>query len=183
MAKTKRVPHSDVICLIGRQAAVIKRSAQSLPKGLKVYRQAVDVRTLIILPSTSSSFPMLALLSLLTLLPTLFALPTKGKRATAQKIRAGRDNLCLSIRGGSTPQDGTAVVSVSCDQASVWDISPGSGSVVLSGTSLALDAGSSPGNNGGLKVWTSYPGLYQQTLVCYNPSGHGGANVIDADGT
>jgi hypothetical protein len=38
-----------------------------------------------------------------------------------------------------------------CGAAAGWNISPGSGSVVLSGTGFAMDAGV-PGNNGLLKV-------------------------------
>jgi hypothetical protein len=49
-----------------------------------------------------------------------------------------------------------------CGAAAGWDISPGSGSVILTGTSFAMDAGV-PGNNGLLKVcqavgpWTFRP--------------------------
>jgi hypothetical protein len=109
---------------------------------------------------------MLATIALLALLPTLLALPTTStKRANSVQISAGRDGLCLSIQGGNGAQyyAGLPVVSLPCGQASYWDISPGSGSVILSNTDFALDAGSTPGNNGGLKIWTSYPGLYQQT--------------------
>jgi hypothetical protein len=97
---------------------------------------------------------------MLALLPTLLALPHQ-QRSTGVTIAAGRDGLCLSVVG--TPGVGTPVGSVACNTASKWDINPGSGSVILTGTNFALDAGSSPGNNGALKIWTSYPGLYQQT--------------------
>jgi hypothetical protein len=51
-----------------------------------------------------------------------------------------------------------------CEHALAWDISPGSGSVVLTANKgFALDAGSEPGDNGGLTIWSSSPGLYQQT--------------------
>jgi hypothetical protein len=111
------------------------------------------------------------LTALLALLPTLLAHPFK--RATGQTISAGRDNLCLSVEGGSAAisslSAGVKVVSLPCEQASTWDISSGSGSVVVSGNSgFALDAGSDPGNNGGLKVWNSYPGLFQQTWVVFS---------------
>jgi len=90
---------------------------------------------------------------LLSLLPLTLAAPYE-KRATGQLIYAGRDGLCLSLQGGKNtgPSSGVAVVSIACDQASTWDINKGSGSVILSGTNFALDAGSNPGNNGGLKV-------------------------------
>jgi hypothetical protein len=92
------------------------------------------------------------LLLLTTLLPLTLAAPYH--RATGQLIYAGRDNLCLSIQGGqaASPGRGTPVVSIPCDQASIWDINRGSGSIVVSGTRFALDAGSSPENNGALKV-------------------------------
>jgi hypothetical protein len=48
--------------------------------------------------------------------------------------------------------NGTPLVTMDCAQAAGWDISPGSGSVVLTGTNYAMDAGVTPGNNGLLKV-------------------------------
>ncbi|WRT68135.1 uncharacterized protein IL334_005110 [Kwoniella shivajii] len=101
-------------------------------------------------------------LVLLPLLGLTAAAPTK--RYNGVQIVSGRDGKCL----GAAPKtgSGSAVTSVACtgtSYATLWDINPGSGSVVLHGTNLALDAGSTPGNNGALKVWTSYPGLYQQT--------------------
>lgn len=106
------------------------------------------------------------LILLLPLLAGISASPI-NKRATGQLISAGRDGLCLSVQGGSGAAlgAGLAVESIACDQASLWDISPGSGSVLVSGSNgaFALDAGSNPGNNQALKIWTSYPGLYQQT--------------------
>jgi hypothetical protein len=89
--------------------------------------------------------------------------------------------------------NGSPLVTMECGAAAGWDIFPGSGSVILTGTSFAMDAGV-PGNNGLLKVcqavrpsfrwavgrigrercsidmtwtniqtWTSYPGLAAQT--------------------
>ncbi|WWC69835.1 uncharacterized protein I206_103778 [Kwoniella pini CBS 10737] len=107
---------------------------------------------------------MLASLALIAvpLLALVNASPVE-KRFTSAKIVSGRDGLCLGVTKAGV---GSPVVSVACSNANYltnWDINPGSGSVILSGTGLALDAGSTPGNNGALKVWTSYPGLYQQT--------------------
>ncbi|WWC62264.1 uncharacterized protein I303_104860 [Kwoniella dejecticola CBS 10117] len=102
-------------------------------------------------------------LIVLPLLALVDASPV-NKRFTSAKIVSGRDGKCLGVQ--SPPGVGSAVVSVSCAGTNYftnWDINPGSGSVILSGTGLALDAGTNPGNNGALKVWTSYPGLYQQT--------------------
>jgi len=100
------------------------------------------------------------------LLPLLVSASPLSKRYHGVLIQSQRDNQCLSPDAISAKyvSDGTPVISMSCDHALAWDISPGSGSVVLHGNNgFALDAGSQPGNNGGLKVWTSYPGLYQQT--------------------
>jgi hypothetical protein len=47
--------------------------------------------------------------------------------------------------------NGSPLVTMECGAAAGWNISPGSGSVVLSGTGFAMDAGV-PGNNGLLKV-------------------------------
>jgi hypothetical protein len=97
---------------------------------------------------------------LLFLIPLTVATPIK--RYSGVRIQAARDGLCLSVAGNFA--DGTAVVSQTCEGATLWDINPGSGSVLVHASpGFALDAGSNPGNNGALKIWTSYPGLYQQT--------------------
>ena len=124
------------------------------------------------------------MLALLALLPVLVAAGPIRKRDSNQLVYAGRDGKCISVQGGAAAvaagqvTDGTPVVSVDCSGASAWDINRGSGSLIVSGTKYALDAGTTPGNNGALKVsplllplrvadryqvWTSYPGLYQQT--------------------
>ncbi|ORX35169.1 hypothetical protein BD324DRAFT_121509 [Kockovaella imperatae] len=111
---------------------------------------------------------MLALLALLPLLVSVSATPIQ-KRYNRALIVSGRDGKCLvaAPKTGS----GSPVTSEDCANTQggkYWNINPGSGSIILSGTEslpepLALDAGSTPGNFGSLKVWTSYPGLYQQT--------------------
>lgn len=105
---------------------------------------------------------MLALLAFLPLLVLAAAAPSPiQKRFTNAYIVSGRTGRCLS----TNPQGGVGapVNLVDCSQATKWDINPGSGSVILSGTNFALDAGVNPSNFGRLKVWTSYPGLFQQT--------------------
>jgi len=88
-----------------------------------------------------------------------------AKRYMGVRIVSGRDGKCLAA--DPNPGIGSAVQTFDCNLNYLypmnWDINPGSGSIILSGSSLALDAGSSPGDNGALKVWTSYPSLYQQT--------------------
>ena len=80
------------------------------------------------------------------------------KRANNQLIVSSRDQKCLSPAGGAAAVtagqvgNGTPLVTMGCAQAAGWDISPGSGSVILTGTSFAMDAGTTPGNNGQLKV-------------------------------
>ena len=103
-----------------------------------------------------------SLVALLPLLALAAASPIE-KRYNGVFIVSGRDGKCLTAqtRNGA----GEPVYTQDCNTAgtATWDINPGSGSVILHGSNLALDAGSNPGNNGGLKLWTSYPGLYQQT--------------------
>ncbi|ORY27665.1 hypothetical protein BCR39DRAFT_537800 [Naematelia encephala] len=118
------------------------------------------------LPKTSSPSPghLLTMLALLALIPLLAAASPIQKRGSGQLIQANRDGLCLSVQGDfKSATSGTPVVSVPCADASLWDIYPGQGSIIMTGTNLALDAGTSPGDFGALKVWQSYPGLYQQT--------------------
>jgi hypothetical protein len=80
------------------------------------------------------------------------------KRANNQLIVSARNDQCLSPAGGGAAVsagqvgDGTPLITMSCADAAGWDISPGSGSVLLTGTAYALDAGTTPGNNGQLKV-------------------------------
>jgi len=91
---------------------------------------------------------------LLSLLP-IFASPIK--RANNQLIVSSRDGKCLSPAGGAAAVsagqigNGTPLITMDCATAAGWDISPGSGSVILTGTGFAMDAGI-PGNNGLLKV-------------------------------
>ncbi|ODN73673.1 hypothetical protein L202_07220 [Cryptococcus amylolentus CBS 6039] len=88
------------------------------------------------------------------------------KRHDAVKIRSRRNDQCLTPSPSSdtdTYTNGTPLTTVNCTFAKLWDISPGSGSVMLSGTQFALDAGSGKEDNEGVKIWHSYPGLFQQT--------------------
>lgn len=125
---------------------------------------------------------------LLALLPILatgaFASPIV-KRANNQLIQSVTSGLCISPAASAGGiGNGVNIISEECDTAAGWDLSPGSGSIVLTGTNYAIDAGENPGASGGLKVcqirpsaitrtiadplplqiWQSYPGLYQQTF-------------------
>ncbi|KAK4688940.1 hypothetical protein P7C73_g1169, partial [Tremellales sp. Uapishka_1] len=107
--------------------------------------------------------PVLVVLSVLA-----FASATPiAKRASGHLIQSYRTGRCLSPASGksglSATADGTVLTTVDCGSAVLWDISPGSGSVIVSGTSLALDAGVDPHDFVSAKLWTSYPGLTQQT--------------------
>ncbi|KAK6905226.1 hypothetical protein I203_106046 [Kwoniella mangroviensis CBS 8507] len=104
---------------------------------------------------------MFFLASLLSLLALSSASPIH-KRYSSVKIQSNRNGQCLSPQGDALA-NGVRVGTLPCDQAKTWDIDPGSGSVILSGTNLALDAGTGNDNNEIVKLWTSYPGLYQQT--------------------
>lgn len=109
------------------------------------------------------------LVHLLTILPLVvvtLASPTINLRANTRRytgayIVSARTGQCLS----SIPRNGVGapVFLNDCSNTVRWDINPGLGSVIVSGTDLALDAGVSPGDGQALKIWTSYPGLYQQT--------------------
>jgi len=97
------------------------------------------------------------------LLPSCVLGAPMQKRYTNQVIKSYRTGTCLTLQGGVQIIDGSLVHVGDCATATRWDISPGSGSVIVSGTNFALDAGVNPHNNVPAKVWTSYPGLEQQT--------------------
>lgn len=109
------------------------------------------------------------LISLLPFLALSTAAPAPsriGKRYTGVLIQAQRGGECITPDAAFVAEivDGTPVVSKSCDQALTWDVNYGSGSIAVhDATNFALDIGLTPGNNGGLKVWTSYPTAPQQT--------------------
>ncbi|WVF69500.1 hypothetical protein IAT40_004277 [Kwoniella sp. CBS 6097] len=103
----------------------------------------------------------LAALSLTSASPT----PTRthlDKRYDGVRIQSYRDGTCLTPYGPRL-YDGIQVRTTQCQYAPRWDISPGSGSVILHDTGYALDAGTGRDNNEIVKMWTSYPGLFQQT--------------------
>jgi len=104
----------------------------------------------------------LALVALLA--GSAFASPTPAqKRYSGVTIRSYRTGTCLTLQGGVQIVDGSLLRVGDCSTATKWDINPGSGSVIVSGTNFALDAGTNPHNNVPAKVWQSYPGLTQQT--------------------
>lgn len=102
-------------------------------------------------------------LALAALLPGLVSAGPIQKRYTNSLIRSYRTNTCLTLQGGVQVIDGSLLSVGDCATATRWDIQPGSGSVTVSGLDFALDAGTNPHNNVPAKVWTSYPGLEQQT--------------------
>ena len=106
----------------------------------------------------------------LILLTLLYASSTEGRKD--QLIISSRTGQCISPPDGSRQvskehiDDGTALTTVDCDDAAGWDISRGSGSIYLTGSSYVIDAGTPAENNGQLKVCTrptlfgqSYPGM------------------------
>lgn len=107
---------------------------------------------------------LVALLSIASL-ATTSPLPearSLNKRYTRVQIQSYRNGECL-VPEGAKWGNGFQVITKPCYQATWWDISPGSGSILLSGTSMALDAGTGTENNEIVKIWQSYPGLFQQT--------------------
>ncbi len=99
----------------------------------------------------------------LAVVPALIVASPFQKRFTNQVIVSGRTGTCLTLQGGVQIVDGSLLRVGDCATATKWDINPGSGSVIVSGTKFALDAGLDPHNNVPAKVWTSYPGAPQQT--------------------
>ncbi|WRT64500.1 uncharacterized protein IL334_001432 [Kwoniella shivajii] len=98
---------------------------------------------------------LISLLSLVTSSPV-------AKRYSAVKIRSARDNKCLSPFGNKWVA-GTQVTIVDCTSAARWDINPGSGSIILHGSTFALDAGAGNANNELVKLGNSAPGSFAQT--------------------
>ncbi|TFK65365.1 carbohydrate-binding module family 13 protein [Pluteus cervinus] len=85
--------------------------------------------------------------------------------ATANVIRAGTTNStkCISAIDLSL-QNGTPVGIFDCNTSynEQWVIKKGETKVQVAGTSFCLDAGSSPQNGVGLKVWQCYDNLPAQ---------------------
>jgi hypothetical protein len=95
------------------------------------------------------------MLALVTLLPFFIAASATplAKRYSGVQIVSSIDGKCLAAapKTGS----GSAVTTVKCGEGNFphsWDIQPGSGSITLHGSKLALDAGLSPADHGSLKV-------------------------------
>ncbi|WWC68223.1 uncharacterized protein I206_102146 [Kwoniella pini CBS 10737] len=108
---------------------------------------------------------LLAILATLSFIASSPTLETHryDKRYSGVKIQAYRNGLCLSPIG-RTLSNGVPVGAVDCAIARTWNINPGSGSVTLSGyPQWALDAGTGSQNGEGVKIWQSFPGVFQQT--------------------
>jgi hypothetical protein len=73
-------------------------------------------------------------------------------------------NKCLDVRGAIFA-NGTPVQIYDCNgtNAQKWVIRQGSGQVRVAGTNFCLDAGSSPANGVGMKIWQCYNNLPAQT--------------------
>ncbi|WWC67409.1 uncharacterized protein I206_101317 [Kwoniella pini CBS 10737] len=106
-----------------------------------------------------------SLIALLPFLAVALASPVDrnlGKRYNGVRIKSNRNGQCLSVPG-DVFGDGVRVQTVDCANAQKWNINPGSGSVIHVPSGLALDAGTGKDNNEIVKLWTSYPTLFQQT--------------------
>jgi len=75
----------------------------------------------------------------------------------------GNDAKCLDVRGAKF-QNGTPVQIFDCNQSAAqkWFLVRGSTKVQLAGTNFCLDAGSSPTNGAGLKIWQCFDNLPAQ---------------------
>lgn len=96
---------------------------------------------------------------------------TKG--ISNQIIVSNRTGECISPIGGDREvarnhiEDGTPLIMMSCDEATGWDISPGSGSIVLNQKdTYAMDAGSIPGDHGRLQVCDVFSNSIPTILYC-----------------
>jgi len=114
-----------------------------------------------LIPPTLNMFTYTVLTLFAVLAQTVVGSPIE-KRATNTVIRSGRNGQCLSIPG-SVITNGIQLTTTDCKVATRWDISAGSGSVIVSGRPYALDAGVPQGNNNPAKIWQLYPGSTQQT--------------------
>jgi len=70
---------------------------------------------------------------------------------------------CLDVRG-AVFENGTPVQLYDCNgtRAQDWLLQRGSTKIRLAGTNFCLDAGSTPGNGVGMKIWECYDGLPAQ---------------------
>ncbi|WWD00902.1 hypothetical protein V866_007840 [Kwoniella sp. B9012] len=104
-------------------------------------------------------------LAILLFIPVILSSPVSlDKRYTAIRIKSYRNNECLHPLGQqSTWASGTRVGTTPCERAALWNANPGSGSVNLYNTDLALDAGTGRDNNEPVQLATSWPGTFQQT--------------------
>ncbi|WWC86610.1 uncharacterized protein L201_001487 [Kwoniella dendrophila CBS 6074] len=106
------------------------------------------------------------MLSIILILATFILSVTSSpleKRYTGVRIQSYRDGKCLSPASTNFAND-VQVISVNCSQALRWNINPGSGSIILQqNTNFVLDAGTGTDNNEIVKLWQSYPTLFQQT--------------------
>ena len=102
----------------------------------------------------------------LSLLSSLALAAPLAKRTTTSKIYAN-DGQCLGFTGSNDITDGTPVGAVDCNSSAainwVFDVNQPTSIFPEGSTGWALDAGSDPENFGKVKLWTSYPTLYQQT--------------------
>ena len=103
------------------------------------------------------------LVALLPLIASVAYASPVSKRATNQVIQSANSNLCISpasgaagVANGNVGND-VSLVSIPCEDAATWDISRGSGSIILDGTNYAIDAGENPVDNGALKVGLQDP--------------------------
>ncbi|KAF7436058.1 hypothetical protein PC9H_002884 [Pleurotus ostreatus] len=104
------------------------------------------------------SFNFLALA--LAVLPSALAAPAQVSWRIHPAVNT---NKCLNLRG-NVRANGTAVDIFDCNltTAQNWVIAPGSTKVQLEGTNFCLDAGSTPANGIGMKIWQCFDDLPAQ---------------------
>ncbi|KAG6908084.1 hypothetical protein DXG01_006219 [Tephrocybe rancida] len=98
----------------------------------------------------------------------LLLVSTSVLLASAQGFHAihpnGDTTKCLDVRGGLF-ENGTAVQIFDCNgsAAQQWNISRANTTVQIQSAQFCLDAGSTPANGVGMKIWKCFAGLPAQT--------------------
>ncbi|KDQ31546.1 carbohydrate-binding module family 13 protein [Pleurotus ostreatus PC15] len=105
-------------------------------------------------------FPSTFLALALAALPPALAAPAQINFRISPSVDTSK---CLDVRG-DLQANGTAVDVFDCNATAAqnWIIRPGTTKVQLAGTNFCLDAGSSPANGVGMKIWECFDNLPAQ---------------------
>ncbi|KAG6886767.1 hypothetical protein C0992_002478 [Termitomyces sp. T32_za158] len=107
----------------------------------------------------------ISVLLFLVSVPALLASADCTLDSSAYVIHPNGDTTkCLDVRGANFT-NGTPVQIYDCNgsDAQMWNIMPGQTTVKVHINNFCLDAGSTPGNGVGMKIWECFDGLAAQT--------------------